>query len=109
MSGRWGQRYPAVAQMLLGVEDCLTVLSFPQEHRSRLASTNHAENLMLQLKRRTAVVNVFPNLASCDRLIGAVLIEEHEKWAGAQRGLFNMAELAALQRAAASRQEVASA
>lgn len=109
MAGRWSKRYPAVAQMLGGAEDCLTVLSFPPEHRKRLASTNHAENLMLQLRRRTAVVNVFPNVASCDRLIGAVLIEEHEKWAGLSRPIFNMSDLAALQRAAASRQEVQAA
>ncbi len=96
MASRWGQRYPAVAQMLEGVEDCLTVLSFPAEHRRRLASTNHAENLMLQLRRRTAVVNVFPTVASCDRLVGALLIEEHEKWAAAPRPVFNMAELPAL-------------
>lgn len=108
MAAKWGRRYPAVAQMLAGVEDCLTVLAFPAEHRRRLASTNHAENLMLQLRRRTAVVNVFPNVASCDRLIGALLIEEHEKWAGAKRGVFNMAELATRQ-AAPGGQEVAAA
>jgi transposase-like protein len=109
MAARWSKHYPAVAAMLSGAEDCLTVLSFPPEHRRRLASTNHAENLMLQLRRRTAVVNVFPNVASCDRLIGALLMEEHEKWAGAIRGVFNMAELGALQRAVESRQEVAAA
>jgi putative transposase len=98
MSVKWGKRYPAVASMLEGVEDCLTVLGFPGEHRSRLASTNHAENLMLQLRRRTAVVNVFPNVASCDRLIGALLIEEHEKWAGAKRPIFNLSELMAARR-----------
>lgn len=96
MSAKWAKRYPAVSQMLAGVEDCLTVLSFPAAHRSRLSSTNHAENLMLQLRRRTAVVNVFPNVASCDRLIGALLIEEHEKWSGAKRPVFNMADLPAL-------------
>lgn len=109
MASKWGKRYPAVAQMLSGVEDCLTVLNFPPEHRRRLWSTNHAENLMLQLRRRTAAVNVFPNVASCDRLVGAVLIEEHEKWAGAKQGtLFNMAELAMLPRAG-EREEVAAA
>jgi transposase-like protein len=110
MVGRWGQRYPAVAEMLAGVEDCLTILSFPKDHQMRLRSTNHAENLMLQLRRRTAAVNVFPNVASCDRLIGALLIEEHEKWAGAKKGLFNMADLATLQRTTAGQgQEVLAA
>jgi len=93
MSARWGVKYPEVAKMLEGVEDCLTILSFPAEHRKRLASTNHAENLMRQLRRRTAVVTVFPSVSSCDRLIGALLIEEHEKWALAARPTFNMADL----------------
>jgi transposase-like protein len=105
MAGRWRSRYPAVAQMLAGVEDCLTILSFPRDHQRRLRSTNFAENLMLQLRRRTAAVNVFPNVSSCDRLIGALLIEEHEKWAGSVRGVFNMAELAALQREPGVQQE----
>lgn len=109
MSAKWSKLYPAVGQMLAGAEDCLRVLSFPPEHQRRLASTNHAENLMLQLRRRTAVVNVFPNVASCDRLVGALLIEEHEKWAGFKRPLFNMAELAVLQRSVNSDQEVQAA
>jgi transposase-like protein len=93
MAGKWGKRYPEVSKMLQGVEDCLAILAFPREHRRRLASTNHAENLMLQLRRRTAVVNVFPNVASCERLIGALLIEQHEKWMTASRPTFNMADL----------------
>ncbi len=97
MAGRWGKRYPAISEMLAGVEDCLTVLAFPPEHRRRLWSTNHAERMMGELKRRTAVVNVFPNVASCDRLIGAQLIEEHEKWT-AMTPAFNMSDLAALER-----------
>ena len=109
MAVKWGKAYPAVAQMLAGVEDCLTVLSFPPEHQRRLATTNHAENLMLQLRRRTAVVNVFPNVASCDRLVGALLIEEHEKWAGATRPTFNMAELVRMEQAQGDRMEVQSA
>ena len=35
---------------------------------------------MKTLKQRTRVVGVFPNRASCERLIGALLLERHEKW-----------------------------
>ena len=38
------------------------------------------ERLMKTLKQRTRVVGVFPNRASCERLIGALLLERHEKW-----------------------------
>ena len=35
---------------------------------------------MKTLKQRTRVVGVFPKRASCERLIGALLLERHEKW-----------------------------
>ena len=91
MAARWERRYPAVAKMLReGLEDCLTVLAFPEHHRLRLRSTNMLENLMKRLKKRSRVVGVFPNRSSCDRLLGAQLIEVHEKWAVEERRYFNM-------------------
>ena len=73
-----------------GLEDCLTVLVFPEHHRRRLRSTNMMENLMKRLKKRSRVVGVFPNRSSCDRLLGAHLVEVHEKWAAANKEYFNM-------------------
>jgi transposase-like protein len=91
MAAKWEGRYPAVARLLReGLEDCLTVLSFPEEHRRRLNSTNMLENLMKRLKARTRVVGVFPGRGSCDRLIGALLVEVHEGWAVEERTWFNM-------------------
>lgn len=88
---RWQTRYPTVASTLRdGLGDCLTVLRFPTHHRLRLKSTNMLENLMKRLKKRTAVVGVFPNRASCDRLIGAQLIEVHEHWQTETKAYFNM-------------------
>jgi len=81
MASRWNARCPRVSRMLReGLEDCLTVCSLPSEHRCRLSSTNMLEREMRELKRRTRVVGVFPNSASCARLIGAHLIELDEKW-----------------------------
>lgn len=95
MAQRWQSRSPAIAGMLReGLSDCLTVLSFPGEHRRRLSSTNVLENLMRRLKKRTAVVCVFPSKSSCDRLIGAQLLEVHEQWLSESIATFNM-ELAA--------------
>ena len=91
MAAKWEKRSPAAAKMLReGLEDCLTVLSFPQDHRLRLSSTNMLECLMKRLKKRTRVVGIFPNKASCDRLIGALLLEVHEQWQTEERGMFNM-------------------
>ena len=81
MAVRWEASSPAVASMLrAGLEDCLAAESFPAHHRRRLRSTNLLENIMKRLRKRTRVVGVFPNRASCDRLVGAQLLELHEQW-----------------------------
>lgn len=78
-------------QLREGLEDCLTVMSFPAHHQKRLTSTNMLESVMKRLKKRTRVVCVFPNKSSCDRLIGAQLLELHEEWLGEEDVKFNMA------------------
>jgi putative transposase len=91
MAVRWEQAAPAVAAMLrAGVEDCLAVLSFPEHHRRKFRSTNLLENMMKRLKKRTKVVGVFPNRASCDRLIGSQLLELHEQWQTETKAYVNM-------------------
>ena len=91
MAARWEKRYPSVSRMLReGLEDCLSVLDFPEHHRRRLRSTNMLENLMKRLKKRSRVVGVFPSRSSCDRLLGAQLLEVHEEWSLEQNPYFNM-------------------
>jgi transposase-like protein len=91
MAIQWEATSPPIAKMLReGLGDCLTVLSFPADHRKGLTSTNMLESLMKRLKKRTAVVGVFPNRASCDRLIGAQLMETHEQWLAEGTAQFNM-------------------
>jgi transposase-like protein len=91
MAVKWDPRCPAASSMLRqGLADCLTVLAFPEPHRRRLASTNLLENIMKRLKARTKVVGVFPGRASCDRLIGSLLVELHEQWQTQERPWFNM-------------------
>lgn len=85
------KKTPAVATALrAGLADCLTVMTLPEDHRFRLTSTNMLESLMKRLKKRTRVIGVFPNRASCDRLIGAQLMEVHEEWATERQSHFNM-------------------
>jgi len=91
MALRWEQTAPAVAAMLrAGIEDCLAVLSFPEHHRRKFRSTNLLENMMKRLKKRTKVDGVFPNRASCDRLIGSQLLELHEQWQTEPKAYVNM-------------------
>ena len=78
---RWQERAPRVARAIEhGFEQCLTVCELPVTHRPRLHSTNMLERLMRTLKQRTRVVGIFPNEASLNRLIGAMLIEKDEDW-----------------------------
>jgi putative transposase len=80
------QKWEAAGQPRLGTHlresahECLAVLALPETHRRRMRSTNMLERVMKELKRRTRVVGIFPNQASCNRLAGAVLIELHEQW-----------------------------
>jgi putative transposase len=91
MANKWQSRCPAVSAMLgEGLEDTLAVLAFPANHRRKLHSTNLLENIMKRLKKRTKVVGIFPNRASCDRLIGSQLLELHEQWQAEERNYLNM-------------------
>jgi transposase-like protein len=92
-AAKWQPRCPAVAAMFAGgFEDCLAVLALPANHRRQLATTNLLESLMKRLKKRTAVVGVFPSRDSCERLIGAQLIEVHEDWQTEPRPYLCMAQ-----------------
>ena len=45
-----------------------------------MRSTNMLERYNQELKRRTRVVRIFPNAASCLRLICAMAIETNQEW-----------------------------
>ena len=54
--------------------------------------TNLLERLNEEIKRRTHIVRIFPNAASCLRLVRALAVEMHENWLEAHRHL-NMDDL----------------
>jgi putative transposase len=58
----------------------LTVFAFPTAHQRKLRTTNLVERLNREIRRRTAVVSIFPNEAACLRLVSAVLMEYDEEW-----------------------------
>ena len=74
-------RFPAVAALLIGAEaDLLVHFTFPDTHRRQIRSTNPQERLNKEIKRRTAVVGIFPTRASLIRLVGMVLAEQDDEW-----------------------------
>ncbi|MCU0292044.1 MAG: transposase, partial [Thermoanaerobaculaceae bacterium] len=52
----------------------------PLSHHKHMKSTNMLERQNEEIKRRTRVVRIFPNAASCLRLIRALAVEMHENW-----------------------------
>ena len=62
-----------------------TVFSLPASHRRRLRTTNLIERVNQEVKRRTRVARLFPNEASCLRLVSAVLMEIAEDWQTADK------------------------
>ncbi len=78
---QWETRYPALAKQIgEQFEETLAVHQLPPKHRKRVYTSNMIERVMTEIKRRTKVVGIFPNPESADRLIGAHLLERHEKW-----------------------------
>ena len=72
---------PELADWLeTNVPESLTVLSLPLEHRSRMRTSNAAERLNQEIKRRTRVARVFPNTDSLLRLVSAILSEVSDDW-----------------------------
>ena len=52
----------------------------PPEHRVRMRTTNGLERINKELKRSARVATLFPNAASCLRLVSAMLAEQDEEW-----------------------------
>ena len=74
-------KFPKAADVLTGAEpDVCAYADFPRAHWRKIASTNPLERINKEIKRRSNVVGIFPDDASIIRLVGAVLIEQHEDW-----------------------------
>ena len=72
---------PQLSQwMETAIPEGLTVFHFKSSHRRRLRTSNIAERVNREIKRRTKIASIFPNPASCERLVTGVLIEISEEW-----------------------------
>jgi putative transposase len=84
--GLLAERFPKAAELLAAAEaDVVAYASFPRAHWRKIASTNPLERVNKEIKRRSNVVGIFPDDASVIRLVGAVLLEQHDDWAVTDR------------------------
>jgi len=88
------EAFPEIAQMLKDAEPDLTAFAaFPREHWQKIWSNNPIERLNREIKRRADVVQVFPDSESVTRLIGSVLLEQHEEWQYGERRYLSQTSL----------------
>jgi len=72
---------PRLAEwMAENLPESLAVLQIPVAHRRRLRTSNAVERLNREIKRRTRVVSLFPNVESLLRLVTALAMEVSDDW-----------------------------
>jgi putative transposase len=85
---KWQQKYPKLCAWVEdNIDETLSFYKLPLQHHKHLKSTNMLERLNEEIKRRTLVVRIFPNVESCLRLVRALATETHENWIEATRYL----------------------
>ncbi|MFA5932441.1 MAG: IS256 family transposase [Candidatus Paceibacterota bacterium] len=81
VSQKYAKDAPALSEwMMNNIPEGFTVFNFPVDHWIKIRTNNATERLNREIKRRTHVASIFPNVASCERLVSAVLIEVSEEW-----------------------------
>lgn len=79
--GKWETKYAKLcAWAEEAIEETFAFYRLPPQHQKHLKSTNVLERFNEEIKRRTYVVRIFPNAASCVRLVRALAVEQHEAW-----------------------------
>ena len=85
---RWAAKHPKLtAWVEEQIEETFTFYRLPHTHHKHLKSTSLLERFNQELKRRSLVVRIFPNDASCLRLLRALASEQHEEWLDGARYL----------------------
>lgn len=72
-----------------GFDDAMTAMRLPEQMRRCTRTSNYLERLNKEIKRRSNVVGVFPNAGSVVRLVGALLMEENDRWAAMSKAYYS--------------------
>jgi transposase-like protein len=62
------------------LRESFTIFELPKAVHKRLHTSNMLENLNKQIRPRSHIVSIFPNKASCLRLISSILMEQSDDW-----------------------------
>lgn len=77
----YAKRFSKAVQYLEnGLKDSLTFYAFPKLDAQKISSSNIIERLNHEIRRRTSVVEIFPNKNSYIRLVTTYLMEYAEDW-----------------------------
>lgn len=80
-ASEYGNRFPeAITVLEDGLEESLSFYDFPMLDARKISSTNGLERLNREIRRRSAVVGVFPSEESYVRLVVTYLMEYAEDW-----------------------------
>lgn len=74
-----------------GFEDSMTIMYLPMKYRQSLRTSNIIERENREIRKREKVIQIFPNVESAIRLLGAILLDDHNDWS-TQHRLFDMVE-----------------
>lgn len=66
--------------LLKNIHEGLTLQDYPPQIRRKIRTSNMMENINKQIKRRTKVACLFPNIDSIVRLVSALLQEISDEW-----------------------------
>jgi transposase-like protein len=85
---RWKEKAPQLSLWMdESIPEGFSVFQFPEEQRKRLRTSNIMERINKEIKRRTRVACIFPNEASCLRLVTAIVMEISDEWETGKRYL----------------------
>lgn len=77
----WGKRHPEAVRCLeKDLDELLSFLDMPAEHRVKVRTTNVIERAFREVRRRTRPMSCFNNTASVNRIIFGVISHLNRHW-----------------------------